>query len=97
MLTDTSKWSHARGNDVVPSRWQATLQSRTESLRLFRNRIAHHEPIFGRHLAADHASILLVAGWLEPDVRRWIADHSRVPGTLARRDRCVDVGDVCAF
>ncbi len=24
MLTDTSRWSHARGNTVVPSRWQAT-------------------------------------------------------------------------
>lgn len=24
MLTDISKWSHARGNEVVPSRWQAT-------------------------------------------------------------------------
>ena len=25
MLDNTSKWSHARGNTVVPSRWQATL------------------------------------------------------------------------
>ncbi len=25
MLTDTSRWSHARGNEVVPYRWQATL------------------------------------------------------------------------
>ncbi len=25
MLTDTPRWSHARGNGVVPSRWQATL------------------------------------------------------------------------
>ena len=24
MLTHTSRWSHARGNEVVPSRWQAT-------------------------------------------------------------------------
>ena len=24
MLTDTSRWSHARGNEPVPSRWQAT-------------------------------------------------------------------------
>ncbi len=24
MLTDTPKWSHARGNEMVPSRWQAT-------------------------------------------------------------------------
>jgi len=25
MLNNTSKWSHARGNTVVPSRWQATI------------------------------------------------------------------------
>ena len=24
MLDNTSKWSHPRGNTVVPSRWQAT-------------------------------------------------------------------------
>ena len=24
MLTNTSKWSHARGNEVVPSPWQMT-------------------------------------------------------------------------
>jgi len=24
MLTNTTKWSHAAGNHVVPSRWQAT-------------------------------------------------------------------------
>ena len=28
MLDNTSKWSHARGNTVVPSRWQATVWAR---------------------------------------------------------------------
>jgi hypothetical protein len=27
MLDNTSKWSHARGNTVVPSRWQMTRTS----------------------------------------------------------------------
>ena len=27
MLDNTSKWSHPRGNTVVPSRWQATALS----------------------------------------------------------------------
>ena len=31
-------------------------------LRTLRNRIAHHEPIFTRHLAADYHSILTVTG-----------------------------------
>ena len=28
MLTDTSRWSHARGNEVVPYHWQATGSDR---------------------------------------------------------------------
>ena len=28
MLTNTTKWSHAAGNHVVPSRWQATTPAR---------------------------------------------------------------------
>ena len=27
MLSNTSRWSHARGNTVVPSRWQVTPHS----------------------------------------------------------------------
>src|SRR3954454_20551112 len=33
-------------------------------LRPFRNRIAHHEPIFTRPLAADYRSLLTVTGWI---------------------------------
>ncbi|WP_168455106.1 Abi family protein [Acetobacter pasteurianus] len=53
-------------------------------LRTFRNRIAHHEPIFTRHLAADHEAILRVTGWICPLTRDWIASHSRVPTLLAQ-------------
>lgn len=53
-------------------------------LRTFRNRIAHHEPIIDRHLAADYASIQQVAGWISPETRMWIDHHSRVPLLLAQ-------------
>lgn len=36
MLTDTSTWSHARGNEVVPSRWQATVGVRGRPALMFR-------------------------------------------------------------
>lgn len=52
-------------------------------LRTFRNRIAHHEPILDRHLAADYASLVQVAGWISQDTRVWIEHHSRVPEVLA--------------
>ena len=58
------------------------VHSRLDYLRTFRNRIAHHEPIFARHLVADHASILLVTGWISTEMRDWIAHHSHVPGLL---------------
>ena len=47
-------------------------------LRTFRNRIAHHEPIFGRHLIQDYQTILETTGWICMDTRNWIEDHSRV-------------------
>jgi hypothetical protein len=53
-------------------------------LRTFRNRIAHHEPILDRHLAADYASLLQVAGWINPETQTWISHHSRVPALLAQ-------------
>ncbi len=33
MLNDTSRWSHARGNEVVPSPWQATGPPLTDTLK----------------------------------------------------------------
>jgi len=50
--------------------------------RTFRNRIAHHEPIFNRHLEADYRQILAVTGWICPSTRNWIAHHSRVEQML---------------
>ena len=52
------------------------------TLRILRNRIAHHEPIFTRELTADHERILEVAGWISPDARNWIEHHSRVPAMI---------------
>ncbi len=58
---------------------RADVHARLDYLRTFRNRIAHHEPIFSRHLAADHDSILIATSWISEAVRDWIAYHSRVP------------------
>lgn len=60
-------------------------------LNNFRNRIAHHEPIFRRDLARDHKRILEVAGWISPVTAAWIDHHSRVPELLARRN---DAGEL---
>lgn len=53
-------------------------------LRTFRNRIAHHEPIFSRHLEKDFNSILEVTSWICPKTAQWIEHHSRVRTLLAQ-------------
>ena len=49
-----------------------------DDLRILRNRIAHHEPIFRQNLALHHERLLDVAGWISPATRAWIEHHSRV-------------------
>lgn len=58
------------------------LHRKIENMRLLRNRIAHHEPIHYRHLAADHARLLTIVGWISGDFADWVAARSRVPALL---------------
>jgi hypothetical protein len=51
----------------------------------FRNRVAHHEPIFFSNLERHHARILELAGLIDEDAERYIASLSRVEQLL--RDR----------
>lgn len=53
------------------------------TLRLLRNRIAHHEPVFKRDLSEDHNLVLELAGWMSSAMRSWVEYHSRVPTLLA--------------
>lgn len=68
----------------APSLTRKQAHRPLDYLRTFRNRIAHHEPIFVRHLSRDYQSLLDVTGWISPSMRTWIEAHSRVPETLAR-------------
>ncbi len=61
------------------------LHTDLNSIRLFRNRIMHHEPIHHRHLAADHTTILRILGFLEPEVVKWLSAIDRVPEVLMNR------------
>ncbi|MBJ7594874.1 MAG: hypothetical protein JF886_08430 [Candidatus Dormibacteraeota bacterium] len=56
-----------------------------QELNGLRNRIAHHEPIHHLELPRLHNSILLVGGYLDPEVRAWIARVSRVPTLLSTK------------
>jgi hypothetical protein len=56
-----------------------------DHLRLLRNRIAHHEPIFRRHLAADYETILRVMNWISPEAASWMNHHATVQQILAEK------------
>lgn len=55
-------------------------------LRTFRNKIAHHEAILERDLRRDYEKIVRVTGWVSPEARAWIEEHSRVPDLLVARE-----------
>ncbi len=48
------------------------LNKRLESIRLLRNRVAHHEPILSRNLEKDAERILETIGWISEDTKRWV-------------------------
>lgn len=64
------------------------IHDTADRLRLLRNRIAHHEPIFQRDLAADHQALETLVGYVDHDAHTWVRSHSRVPLVLTRRQPC---------
>ena len=59
-------------------------------LRILRNRIAHHEPIFDRNLIGDHNRILDLVGWMSPRMATWIEAHSEVCDLLALSGEAIE-------
>ncbi len=62
-----------------------TVHNKLNYLRMLRNRIAHHEPIFKRHLMADYMSIIEVTGWMCDHTALWADHHNNFQGILASR------------
>lgn len=70
-------FSGARLDAELPAFTRKEIYHPIEALLLFRNRIAHHEPIYRRHLAQDLKSIERVATWLNLVLGATIASGSR--------------------
>lgn len=66
-----------------------------EKIRRFRNRIAHHEPIFARDISVEYSRILKLIEWRSPDTAAWVNKVQTVTEVLARRPR--DMLDGAAF
>lgn len=56
-----------------------------ESVRRWRNRIAHHRAIFDKGPMRKHQDILKLIGWICDDTGGWVGSVSRVPLALSRR------------
>lgn len=56
-----------------------------QTIRHFRNRIAHHEPIFARNLTADYTLIHDVIRWRSPVAADWMTKVERVTALIAAK------------
>ena len=61
------------------------LPPRMLRIRLFRNRLAHHDSILGQDVCATHEDMLTIVGWVDPDARKWLEGRSSVTAVLARK------------
>jgi hypothetical protein len=61
------------------------LPPRMLRIRLFRNRLAHHDSILGQDVSVIHEDMLTIAEWIDPAARGWLEEHSSVPAVIARR------------
>ncbi|WP_146841648.1 hypothetical protein [Cellulomonas composti] len=66
-----------------PNRRRETVADPISDLRDLRNRIGHHHRIWPLPCAKRHNQLLDVAGYIDPNLRAWIADTSTVPTLLA--------------
>lgn len=68
----------------VPKPNRRAVHRPFEYMRLLRNRIAHHKPIYARRLDKDYESILTVLNWMSPEACIWVKAFSRIPDLLAQ-------------
>lgn len=61
------------------------LHAALDQMRVLRNRIAHHEPLHTRDLAADHHVLLDTAGRIAVPLKEHIESVTRVPEILSLR------------
>ncbi|USX56398.1 hypothetical protein [Lentzea sp. HUAS12] len=59
------------------------IESPVKSLHEFRNRLAHHEPVWNKPLTEYLQQIHVVLKAIDPAVHTWVTGHCRVTTLLA--------------
>jgi hypothetical protein len=71
-------WGPALSRAFRPRVKRSFVAGCLDPLLKFRNRVAHHEPIFSRNLGGQYASILWIIGQVAPNIVSWVQHHARV-------------------
>ena len=66
-----------RSGGAKPNRF--AIHQRCHSILQFRNRVAHHEPIWDQDLLSRHREIIEAIGWMCADTALWVQRRSRLP------------------
>jgi hypothetical protein len=66
-------------------RARKSLSAEAGKVATLRNRISHHEPLIGRNISQDFATVMLLLEWICPIKASWIRPHCRVPIVLRQR------------
>ena len=77
---DATLWRQSlhHGFKATTGKKRSDVHSRVNAIRRFRNRVAHHEPIYHKDLAVTHSEILEAIGWMCRDTMSWAKHNSRV-------------------
>jgi hypothetical protein len=71
------------------------LHRKLDDLRVFRNRLAHHEPIYAAPIMRILADAIDIAGFVHADAAALIDGAQRVESTVARMRAAVGSGECC--
>lgn len=75
----------AGGFSHAPDRQRGTVESPLARLHVFRNRLAHHQRVWSHAPEERYEDLLVLAGYIDPDLPAWIAATSNVPRILGAR------------
>ncbi|HKS12478.1 MAG TPA: Abi family protein [Pseudomonas sp.] len=67
---------------IAPHALRSDIKKALEAIRKLRNRIAHHEPIFSRELAADYARIARLVRYRCHHTAEWMKQSQTVKSLL---------------
>jgi hypothetical protein len=72
-------------NGLTSDQARKTIWTDLDNLRVFRNRIAHHEPILAAPLAMHHQQLTQLIDWRSSDLSNWLSTWELITQTAAAK------------